>query len=39
MDANNNVLVSGFFSDTVDFGGGSLTSAGGADAFVLKLGP
>jgi hypothetical protein len=35
-DADGNVIVTGWFSGTVDFGGGSLTSAGGADVFVAK---
>lgn len=35
-DASGNVIVTGWFSGTVDFGGGSLTSAGGADIFVAK---
>jgi hypothetical protein len=29
--------VTGFFTDTVDFGGGVLTSAGGTDIFVAKF--
>jgi len=29
-------VTSGYFSDTVDFGGGRLTSAGGNDAFVAR---
>jgi len=36
VDANNNVLVTGTFSGTADFGGGPLTSAGGPDIFVAK---
>lgn len=39
VDGNGNVLVSGSFSSYVDFGGGTLTSAGATDAFVLKLDP
>jgi PKD repeat protein len=40
VDAANNVLVTGSFSDVVDFGGGPLTSpAGNMDAFLLKLAP
>jgi hypothetical protein len=34
-----NVVVTGSFSNTVDFGGGSLTSAGGDDIFVAKYAP
>jgi hypothetical protein len=37
-DASGSVLIAGEFGSTVDFGGGPLTSAGGLDAFTLKLG-
>jgi hypothetical protein len=36
-DVSGNAIVTGSFRDTVDFGGGALTSAGGADVFVVKL--
>jgi cysteine-rich repeat protein len=36
-DAAGNVVVAGFFSDTIDFGGGPLVSAGSWDVFVVKL--
>jgi hypothetical protein len=36
-DGANNVLLTGEFSGTADFGGGSLTSAGANDVFVAKL--
>lgn len=36
-DANDNVVVAGAFYDTVDFGGGPLTSAGDADMIVVAL--
>ena len=36
-DGSGNVLVTGLFSGTVDFGGDALTSAGSEDIFVLKL--
>jgi len=36
-DGAGNVLVTGHFSGGVDFGGGTLTSAGSSDIFVLKL--
>ena len=37
VDGAGDVVVSGFFEGSIDFGGGALTSAGGADAFVAKL--
>jgi hypothetical protein len=36
LDPSGAVLVTGYFSGTVDFGGGPLTSVGGFDAFVAK---
>jgi hypothetical protein len=39
IDASGNVIVAGYFSGTVDFGGGALTSAGYSDIFVAKFGP
>lgn len=39
VDASGNVLVTGTFSGTVDFGGGPLVSAGNADIFVAKYNP
>ncbi len=36
-DANGNLIVTGGFSTSVDFGGGAVTSKGGTDAFVMKL--
>jgi hypothetical protein len=38
VDVSDNVIVAGFFEGAVDFGGGALTSAGGEDIFVAKLG-
>jgi hypothetical protein len=35
MDTNGNVVVVGNMGDTVNFGGGALTSAGGYDAFIV----
>jgi PKD repeat protein len=35
-DAGGNVVVTGLFEDTVDFGTGPLTSAGGTDIFVAR---
>src|SRR5262249_55883266 len=37
VDGMGNVLVTGIFRDSVDFGGGALPSAGGSDIFVAKL--
>jgi len=37
FDRGGNVLVTGFFSDTIDFGGGTLTSTGGRDIFVVRF--
>lgn len=39
VDPVDNVLVTGSFEGTQDFGGGPLTSAGGRDIFLAKLGP
>lgn len=39
VDGGGNAIVAGLFAGSIDFGGGSLTSAGGDDAFVAKLGP
>jgi hypothetical protein len=36
-DGANNVLLTGSLHGTADFGGGALTSAGGADVFVAEL--
>ena len=38
VDASGNVIVTGWFYGTVDFGGGALTSAGSFDIFVAKFG-
>ncbi|HEX9148549.1 MAG TPA: hypothetical protein VF958_05230, partial [Thermoanaerobaculia bacterium] len=35
-DGSNNLVLTGYFCATVDFGGGPLTSAGLADAFLVK---
>ncbi len=37
VDGDGNVVVAGYFVNTVDFGGGPLTSAGGSDVFAVKL--
>jgi hypothetical protein len=39
VDAGGNVLVTGFFEGTLDFGCGGLVAGGAADVFVAKLGP
>ncbi len=36
-DAMGNALVTGYFAQSIDFGGGPLPSAGGSDAFLVKL--
>jgi hypothetical protein len=38
VDASGNVIVAGGFEGSVNFGGGTLTSAGWDDVFVAKLG-
>lgn len=37
VDSSGNVFVAGTFQDTVDFGGGPLTSIGAEDVFLIKL--
>jgi hypothetical protein len=37
VDSGGNVVLTGYFAGTVDFGGGPLVSAGGQDIFVVKL--
>ncbi len=38
VDANNNLIVTGYFeSGTIDFGGGALTNNGGKDIFVVTF--
>jgi hypothetical protein len=37
VDAAGNVLVTGFFSGSIDFGGGALQSMGSPDVFIAKL--
>ena len=40
FDASSNVVVTGYFQGSIDFGGGSMTSPGsGNDIFVAKYGP
>ena len=37
VDSSGNVYVTGFFTGTVDFGGGNIKFKGGKDIFLLKL--
>ncbi len=37
VDSSGNSYITGWFRETVDFGGGNVTSVGGADIIVLKL--
>lgn len=39
IDSSGNIVIAGAFEASLDLGGGSLTSAGSSDAFVLKLDP
>lgn len=39
VDGSDNVLLTGHFNDTVNFGGSNLASAGGADIYLVKLSP
>ncbi len=38
-DASGDVLATGYFNGSVDFGGGALVSAGKTDAFIARYGP
>jgi hypothetical protein len=38
-DNSGNIFVTGYFSSSLDFGGGPLTSAGGNDVFIAKYSP
>ena len=37
VDGSGDVVATGFFQGTVNFGGGDLTSSGNRDIFVAKL--
>jgi len=37
VDSSGNIYVVGYYQNTVDFGGGNVTSNGSFDAFILKL--
>jgi hypothetical protein len=39
LDHAGNLLITGYFDNTVDFGGGPLVSAGSRDVYIAKLGP
>jgi hypothetical protein len=39
VDASGNIILTGLFYDTVDFGGSTLTSQGEYDIYVVKFGP
>lgn len=39
VDASGNVIITGNFYGSVDFGGGALTSAGSSDIYAAKFGP
>ncbi|MBI4511204.1 MAG: SBBP repeat-containing protein [Deltaproteobacteria bacterium] len=39
LDKGDNVLISGYFSDSIDFGKGPMLSAGAEDGFVAKFSP
>jgi len=39
LSSSGNVFVTGYFQGTIDFGGGSVTSAGLADAFLMSMTP
>jgi cysteine-rich repeat protein len=39
VDNNDNILLTGSFSGTVNFGGGSLTGAGSTDVFLVSFSP
>ncbi len=38
-DSNGNIIVTGDFYESVDFGGGTLLSPGGYDTFLVRFGP
>ena len=37
IDGSGNVVAAGYFSNTINFGGSGLTSAGGSDIFLVKF--
>ena len=39
LDSNDDIVVTGQFSNSINFGGGALSNAGGYDVFVAKLSP
>jgi hypothetical protein len=38
-DASGNILITGFFTGTINFGGNNFTSVGGLDIFIAKIFP
>jgi hypothetical protein len=38
-DGGNNVLATGYYDNSINFGGGTLSSPGGSDTYLVKLGP
>jgi hypothetical protein len=38
-DSGNNVLSTGFYNNSINFGGATLPSPGATDAYLVKLGP
>jgi hypothetical protein len=38
-DPQGNVILAGYYSGSIDFGGGTLTSASGSDVYLTKLSP
>jgi Beta-propeller repeat len=38
-DSGNNVLATGYFDYSINFGGSTMSSPGGSDAFLVKFGP
>ena len=38
-DGSGNVTLTGHFAGTADLGGGNVTSKGGSDIYLVKLGP
>lgn len=39
LDSSDNIIVAGVYNLSADFGGGTMTSTGGTDVFLVKYGP